>query len=434
MISELPIELQEKIVGYLQGLDLVVAGQVCELWHQLASTFCRHVVQDEVPDDVLEELRAELVPDAVEGELDTESADHRWMELYHRWLQSQLRSQAPWRVTYTHNFPFTVQALLGDGRRLFVADSEGVLTVLERGARDAQQHRLYLHDGHINQVAAVWQHRLLVVTGADTHFIRAGAQPRLLMCTESMTGQRRVSVHRDQLAALKDVYQRTCITVYRVSADERWARLQPLYDVRCADAAFQWSLWAGRLICFLRTGELCVWDQARAAWTSHPEMYSELRYENPAWVVRDTVLCSTLMQRQMMGYWHLDRGLTYWLQGRVDQPLTRVQPALGENILCLCARRSLVVAGTQSGKLLFFHSGVRGGRDPLVKSRQTAEPDTHSDVNLTTPVCVIELGFNSIERIALGFSDRVLHVFVKSRKNMVEYIEVAMRPELLRHS
>ena len=429
MLSELPVELQEKIVGYLRGLDLVTAGQVCQLWHQLADTFCRHAVQEEVPDDVLEELRAELVPRAAEEELDSDDADQRWADLYRRWLQSQLRAPAPWRVTHTQNMPFTVQALFADGRRLFVADSEGVLTRLERGAPDAEQHRVYLHDGHINQIVSVWQHRLLVVTGADTHFIRDGAPPRLLMCSENMTGQRRVSVHRDQLATLKDVYQRTCITVYRVSADQRWARLQPLYEVRCADAAFQWSLWAGKLICFLRTGELCVWDQTRETWSSHTETYSELRYENPAWVVRDSVLCSTLMQKQLMGYWHLDRGLTYWLQGRVDQPLVRVQPALSETILCLCARRSLIVAGTQSGKVLFFHSGSRGSKGPVTPSRQSAEPDTRSDVNLTNLVCVIELGFNAIERVALGFSDDTLHVFVKSRKNMVEYIEVGMRPQ-----
>ena len=426
MLSDLPVELQEKIIGYLSGLDLVTAGQVCQLWHQLASNFCQHAVQDEVPDDVLEELRAELVPNEVEEELELEGADQRWSELYRRWVQSQLRTQTSWRVTHTQIFPFTVQALFADGRRLFVADSEGVLTRLERGAPDAEQHRVYLHDGHINQIVAVWQHRLLVVTGADTHFILDGAPPSLLMCSENMTGQRRVSVHRDQLATLKDVYQRTCITVYRVSADQRWARLQPLYDVRCSDAAFQWSLWAERLICFLRTGELCVWNQKRQEWSSHPETYSELRYENPAWVVRDSVLCSTLMQRQLMGYWHLDRGLTYWLQGRVDQPLVRVQPALNETVLCLCARRSLVVAGTQSGKVLFFHSGIRESKDPVTPTRRTPTSDTRSDVNLTALVCVIELGFNAIERLAIGFSDHTLHVFVKTRKNMVEYIEIAM--------
>ncbi|XP_037080959.1 uncharacterized protein LOC119101669 [Pollicipes pollicipes] len=425
MLFNLPVELHEKILGYLHDLDLMSASQVCQLWHQLSEGFCRRSVQNQVPDDVLEELRTELTPAADELAGEQPDADGRWTELYRRWMQSQLRCQRPWRVRNTHYFPFTVLAMFADGSRLFAADSEGVLTVQNmKGRLDLNpSHRLYLHDGHINQIVPVWRLRLLVVTGADTHFILDGAPPRLLMCTENMSGQRRVSVHGDQLATMKDVYQRTCITVYRMSVDERWTRLEPLYDVHCPHAAFQWSLWRDQLVCFLRSGELCVWDQAAAAWHRHPDAYTELRYENPAWVVRDTVLCSTLVQRQLMGYWHQDRDFTYWLQGRVCQPLVRAAPAFNENILCLCARRSLVVAGTQSGKLLFFHSGVRDRGVPGLR-----EPDRScvSDVKLTAPVCVISLGFNAIEGVALGFSDHLVSVFVKSRKNMVELIEVAV--------
>lgn len=433
-LTNLPVEIQENIFHYLDAESLAEVVQVCTVWKEIAMRLIRRRCLNKIPADSILEILCYNPRDSSGKEKD----DCPWDKVYLQWMRSQVSdSVTPTIAEITQEEPFTCYKVTGDC--IIASDRTGgvnmydfhgqlvenlamtgsdvwevaAMDVAENGpytiSRDSGPDLLVEHDflvilGH--RFAQVY--RLPIVSGPpSTDLVWALSElGAMSIAKTSVFGPMFAIAERPSVLNLRKV---------RLSSDRKVAEVELLSEIICHTWFWKWKIWGDRVICIFATGEIAVWGLQAGTWLSISQRYSELLYQNPCFIYRGVIFCSSRTSQSLLEYWHCFPGDSYWLVCWDGDTFHKYYPKLlmGDDVTAICMKRSLVLIGTATGKLYLYEHNVQ---DSLI-----------GNIWESNPAFIIQLSEFPIRSCDVSFDGNGLTIAARIKKSTLVVTQLPNR-------
>lgn len=422
----LPVEVQERIFQYLDAESLSDVVQVCTLWNNVAMRLIRRRCCKEIPDDVVLEIFG-LHP----KKLISRDGVCPWDQIYLRWSRSKLKDPTSTNdavAEIVQEEPFTCYKVTGDF--VITSDRTGVVNLYD------------CHGQFVSTLASigsdVWEVATMDVANKGPYKVRTAPQTDLLLEHDFIIVVGHCFVHLYHLQT-EEGCPMSCVLVWSLSElasmsiaktsvfgstfavaerpsvlnlrqvclspDGKVATITILSEITCHTWFWKWKIWGEKVICILATGEIAVWGLQTGTWLSVSPRYSELLYQNPCFIYRGVIFCSSRTSQSLLEYWHCFPGDSYWLVCWDGDSFQKYYPKLlmGDDVTAVCMKQRLVLIGTASGKLYCYE--------------HTAQDSSIGTIWESNPVRVLQLAEHPIRSCDVSFDGNGTTVAARIKKS-----------------
>ncbi|CAG0879595.1 unnamed protein product [Darwinula stevensoni] len=391
MVLNLPVEVQEKILGYLNHKDLIAVSQVCDLWEQICNRLLRLNCEWHIPRNVLMEIASEC------------PITH-WREVWLKWYEGGLgdNSSLPHHVG-EREFPAGCVTSSGEATFLVGHDNQvHVYQVKDSSLIHQESSSISGVDFNtcITEIMLMEKWGLIWVTVKKNPEYEQETLPLLMndlrrgpLLSDNPHGKC-MNVHGDLLALL--IPDNTC-KIYKVNFLHGDTLDLDCIDSISSSARFlSASIWNDQVTFVKEDGIITIYSLQNKTVLFSSKVIREILYMDSFWLERGSIIISSANFARLMAIWHLHVPSTC-VVGWKTSDLTWCQNPLLKDITAVAVKRRILVVTTYEGSAYLYNFHVTSENISEVAQFELKDPALHWCITGPADPC---------QKICLFFSEK----------------------------
>ncbi|KAK6622541.1 hypothetical protein RUM44_002353 [Polyplax serrata] len=429
-LTTLPIEIQETILTKLSGQALLSVSKVCKLWHNICEWIAKERCSKVIPEECVREVESSGKYDDV------------WLTVVNNYFLQQYLL----KNMLDHEKNLVVELNVNEhlcfcvhGPFIFIGCDSGKIEVYNPEQASLPVLTMTSLKMPIFHIEVMTNINVLLaksgrneleffslpyLSGKSWVYKMVHLKPVFQNYTNELHCEKNFSMYDSTLAVVTSPHE-VCLFKLATSGNTT-IKLKCLTNYITEEAVAHVSLWLEEVIILFKSGEILYWCLTTQG-SILSDRYHEIHYENPVWIFRGRIFCSTFISSQLLGYWHMNRGADYWLVGKPTCDLVRCRD-LGtmfsaetgiEDVLCVCLKQRLLACGTKDGKILLYYLSDRF----FSCDEQNLNGNEHLKVEFNrVPDLTICTKERPIKNIAIVFCEDSIKIYTWYSKISVPYM------------